>query len=258
MKNNLKKEKRINKKLYIILTILIIIMCIILLKVLPFGYIVQHPSYTHYDNKTINLGVPKFSFMMQNKDENYSYKNLRGKTILQNEISEYLKTLKPVTCNDTVYYYDKSTNTTIIDYSVKSNLIYSTISYAVKNGNYCDTFKLKTYENKIGKTNAKVMDNDKIHIDFSYSLNETSIKENPSANLYIYTLPDGKVIENSTGTFEIEGNKLIYTRTDFITNDDEINIPTKSEFAIKKKNLILMDNYLSDYIDYVLLRWRYE
>ena len=98
------------------------------------------------------------------------------------------------------------------------------------------------------------MDTDKIHIDFSYSLNETSIKDNPSANLYIYTLPDGKVIENSTGTFEIEGNKLIYTRTDFITNDDEINIPTKSEFAIKKKNLILMDNYLSDYIDYVLLR----
>ena len=98
------------------------------------------------------------------------------------------------------------------------------------------------------------MDTDKIHVAFSYLLNETSIKDNPSANLYIYTVPDGKVIENSTGTFEIKGNKLIYTRTDFITNDDETNIPTKSEFAIKKKSLILMDNYLSDYIDYVLLR----
>ena len=98
------------------------------------------------------------------------------------------------------------------------------------------------------------MDNDKIHIDFSCSLNETSVKDNPSANLYIYTIPDGKVIENSTGTFKIDGNKLTYTRTDFITNDNDIDIPTKSEFAIKKKSLILMDNYLSDYIDYVLLR----
>ena len=246
--------KKTNKKLYIMITILIIIICILLFKLLSFGYIVQHPSYTHYDNKTLNLGVPKFSFMMQNNDENYSYKNFRGKEVLENEVNDYLKTLKPITCNDTVYYYDKSNNTTVIDYSVRSNLIYSTISYAVKNGNYCDTFKLKTYENKIGKTNAKVMDNDKIHIDFSYSLNETSVKDNPSANLYIYTIPDGKVIENSTGTFKTDGNKLTYTRTDFITNDNDIDIPTKSEFAIKKKSLILMDNYLSDYIDYVLLR----
>ena len=246
--------KKTNKKLYIMITILIIIICILLFKLLSFGYIVQHPSYTHYDNKTLNLGVPKFSFMMQNNDENYSYKNFRGKEVLENEVNDYLKTLKPITCNDTVYYYDKSNNTTVIDYSVRSNLIYSTISYAVKNGNYCDTFKLKTYENKIGKTNAKVMDNDKIHIDFSCSLNETSVKDNPSANLYIYTIPDGKVIENSTGTFKIDGNKLTYTRTDFITNDNDIDIPTKSEFAIKKKSLILMDNYLSDYIDYVLLR----
>lgn len=244
--------KKTNKKLYIILTILIIIICIILFKVLPFGYNVHHLRFKN--EKVINLGVPKFSFMMKNKNENYSYKNLRGEAILKKEMQTYLKTLKPVSCNNTTYYYDEGTNTTIVDYSVSGNLIYNTISYSFKNGNYCNLFKADDFIEKLGPSGLKRLNNENISITLSFNLNKDDLENLFTAYMYAYKVSNRKTIEYSKGTVKLENNKLIYTRSKINTQIDGIDIPKKSIFTIQNKNLNLQNNYLSDYTDNVILR----
>lgn len=135
-------EKNIKKIIYTLIPICTIIF-IMLFKLLPFGYYVEHVRFSHNTNKLINLGVPKFSFYMQSNEESFSYKNIRGKKVLLSEVKSYLNTLEQISCNDTIYYYDETTDTTIVDYSVGRNFFYNTISYSVKNGNYCTKFQKK-------------------------------------------------------------------------------------------------------------------
>ena len=80
-------------------------MLVFLFKMVSFGYVTKH---FRYSNKLINLGVPKFSFLMQNKENNYSFKSFRGKEVFKKmKLKIFLNTLEFMTCNDTVYYYDK-------------------------------------------------------------------------------------------------------------------------------------------------------
>lgn len=251
-KERLKIKKQFRKKFMIVLIVFIFILFIFLFKTVSFGYDVQHVKYSHYDDKLIDLGVPKFSFYRQISDENYSYKSLRGKEVLKNEIKDYLNTLEFMTCNDTVYYYDESADITIIDYSVRSNLLYSTISYSVKNGNYCDIFRVKEYGKKLdGLNGIKRMDTDDIYIEIS-SLYSSSGKF--VAYLIVNDKKNDKILENSSGTFEIVDDEFIYFRERFYEEDEETKIPNKSIFKIKVGDLILEDNYLFDYVDKVTLK----
>ena len=164
------KEKLcvLNKKgLRNIFIIILAFILIFLFKVISFGYDVKHVKYTFYDDKFINLGVPKFSFLMQNNDENYSFKSFRSKGVLEKEVKKYLNTLEDLSCNNTIYYYDEDSDITIIDYSIISNPIYSTISYSLKNGNYCDNFKIKEYGDVLGSLNGvRYIENNDIYISF--------------------------------------------------------------------------------------------
>ena len=92
-KERVKIKNQFKRKLIVLLIIGVIILGIFVFKMVSFGFSVKHVKYTHYDNKLINLGVPKFSFYMQNSENNYSFKSFRGKAVLENEMKSFLNTL---------------------------------------------------------------------------------------------------------------------------------------------------------------------
>ena len=251
-KERVKIKNQFKRKLIVLLIIGVIILGIFLFKMVSFGYSVKHVKYTHYDNKLINLGVPKFSFYMQNSENNYSFKSFRGKAVLENEMKSFLNTLEFLTCNDTVYYYDESADMTITDYSVRGNILYNTISYSVRNGNYCNLFWIKDYDKKLGGFTSKVMNTDDINIIFIPFVMEDDGSK--FQGTLMITDKDDKVIETSMGSFEIKDDELIYYREKFNDKDDTFDIPNKSIFKIKDKQLILKDNYLSKYVSEVILK----
>ena len=246
------KENKKTRKIVITLIIILIVIFIILFKFVSFGYSVKHINYSN-DDKLINLGVPKFLFVMQNNENNYSFKSFRGKNVLEEEIKDYLRTLNCVSCKNTVYYYDESADITIVSYSVISNILYSTISYSVRSGNYCNQFWANDYSKKIGGYSVKSMDTDSILVAFypSVRINEKTVF---TAELMVTDKKNDKTLEASGGRFEIKNDEFIYYRDDFYDKDDSIDIPDQSVFKIKDKKLILEDNYLSKYEDEVVLK----
>lgn len=255
----IKIKKQLKKKMMIILLPLIFIGCIVLFKLIPFGYNVEHTRYTHTENKTINLGVPKFSFMMKNNENSYSYKSFRGKSVLKSELKSYVNTLEHINCNNTTYFYDADANITIVDYSVKGNIIYNTISYNVRNENYCNEWQIKEYSKRLGTLNTfrtLYAEDSNLIIYFLPSLKISNNKNEWIATLDIY-YNDGKIkeiLERSSGTFEIINNELIYYRNEIIEHKDNIEIPNVSNFIIKEQKLILKENYLKDYEKSITLK----
>lgn len=256
-KMNIKRQIT-NKTMMYILPI-IFVGCIALFKLIPFGYDIEHIRYIHTENKLINLGVPKFSFLMKNNENSYSYKSFRGKSVLKSEIKNYVNTLEHISCNNTTYFYDTDANITIVDYDVKGNVIYNTISYSVINGNYCNEWQIKEYSKKLGHLNTfrtLYAEDSNLIIQFLPSL-----KINDSKNEWIATLDiyynDGqikRVIERSSGTFAIINDELIYYRIELMEHENSIEIPNVSTFVIKEKKLILKDNYLKDYEKSITLK----
>ena len=249
-RNKIKKE--LNKKIILSTLPFPFICLLILFKLIPFGYNIEHPRYTHTENKIINLGVPKFSFLMKNNENSYSYKNFRGKSILKSELKSYVNTLKHISCNNTTYFYDSDANITIIDYDVKGNIIYSTISYNIRNGNYCNEWQIKEYSKRLGTLNTfrtLYTEDSNLAVYFLPSLKISDNENEWVATLDIYYNDEKtkKVIEKSSGKFEIINNELIYYRDKIIDHDNNIEIPNISTFVIKKQKLILRENYLKDY-----------
>ena len=235
------------------------IICIILFKLLPFGYNVEHFRYINGKNKLINLGVPKFSFLMRNNENSYSYKNLRGKSILKSEIKNYVNTLEHISCNNTVYYYDSDSNTTIIDYSVDGNLLYNTISYNIRDGNYCSTLQIKEYKEKLGTLNTfrtLYSENSKLIIHFlpQIKINELNNEFVATMSIYYNDGNETKIVEQSSGTFKITDDILTYYRVKITNREENLDIPNISNFVIKDKKLILKENYLKDYEKSIILK----
>lgn len=262
-------QKQKLKKMIIIISIITILLIYIIFKNLNLGYSIKTINYSYQstNNKEINIGVPKLSFMMKNRDYSYSYKNLRSSTVVENELKDYLKTLDYLTCNDTLYYYNKEDNFSVIDYSVKNNYLYSTISYAIIDDDYCYQKKVKEYANYLASLRRL----------YTMSTNSSS-KETLKNKLYI-TLQDGgdtedkyefkielKVIyydsegnlttlEHSKGDYEIKNSKLIYYRKEILESNNKIKIPDVSIFTIKYKYLLILDdNYLSKYASEIKLK----
>lgn len=248
----IKIKRQIIKKAMILVVPIILIGCIALFKLIPFGYNIEHTRYTHTENKIINLGVPKFSFLMKNNENSYSYKNFRGRSVLKSELKSYVNTLEHISCNNTTYFYDSDANVTIIDYDVKGNIFYSTISYNIRNGNYCNEWQIKEYSKRLGTLNTfrtLYTEDSNLAIYFLPSLKISNNKNEWIATLDIYYNEEKtkKVIEKSSGTFEIINNELIYYRNKIIDHESSIEIPNVSTFVIKEQKLILKENYLKDY-----------
>ena len=249
----LKKEMR--KKNKILLIIFGCIIALILFKLLPIGYDVIHVRYEfNGENKLINLGAPKFSFFVKNNENNYSIKNLRGNNVLKSEVKNYLSSLKQISCYDTIYYYDKNTNITIVDYSVKNRLLYNNITYGIRNGNYCNELEIKEYTTKLGGLLQfhifKSEDNS-----FSVAFLDKSdiLSENLSWKAELSVYNDKEVIEKSSGTFKIENDELTYYRKEITINKDNLKIPSETHFVVRNNKLILKDDYLNDYDKGIIL-----
>lgn len=251
----IKKQTRA-KYLKIVIPV-IIILVIVLFKFFPFGYNVNHFRYNHQAEKIIGLAVPKFSFAYKNNDESYVFKNIRSKIALKIEIKNYLNTLEHLSCNNTVYYYDDYSDTTIANYNVKDRLIYSTISYDIKKGNYCKTLEVIENTQKLGGTqNRLYYQNDKLYFTFDTYINDTS-EDTYHANLTIYEYNEKSKktewVELSKGTFEIKNDILIYTRENLEYENTLYKIPVTSKFVIKNKKLIFENNYLKTSDAYLFL-----
>ncbi len=249
----IKIKNEMNKRNKILIIISLCIITFILFKLLPIGYNVIHTRYDfNGQNKLINLGAPKFSFYLENKDNNYSMKNLRGNYILKSEVKTYLSTLKQISCYDTIYYYDKNTDITITDYSIKNRFFYNNISYNIRNGNYCNQLEIKEYEEKLGGIlKYHTYQNETFRIEFLDNSKLVQDKPNWQAELYVY---NGKeILEKSTGTFKIENDELIYFRKEIISQKNTLKIPNESHFVIRNTKMILKDNYLDEYKKGIIL-----
>ena len=54
--------------------------------------------------------------------------------------------------------------------------------------------------------------------------------------------------------YEIKEDKLYYYRTNILEKAYDINIPEVSVFRVENGNLVLIDNYLSDYEENIILK----
>lgn len=268
-----KKNKKRAKKIILCMIVFIFIIMYLIFRNIYLGYEIKKVNYSH-SNRNINIGIPKTSFMTKNNDRSYSFKNLRNSNIVENEVKKYLKNLKYSTCNNTIYYYNESDNFSIINYSVKNHILYSTISYEIVDKDYCFTEKMSDYSKKLnGVKRFHTLNGD----GFSLSENKEFIprlvvsflddididKQEFTATLeisYLTPIPNDwkvvarKEIEKSTGIYEIKDDKLYYYRTDILEKAYDINIPEVSVFKIEDGNLVLIDNYLSDYEENIILK----
>lgn len=267
------KLKNNNKKKFIkiiIPTIIVLAVLICLLfKNLYIGYEIKNVKFHNgYQERNIQIGVPKLSFMMKNNDRSYSFKSFRGGNVLETEIKRYLKTLKYLNCNDTIYYYDKTNDFSIINYFTKDKFLYSTIAYELSDGDYCYRQKLNEYSKYIdlktlhtmNATLGFILSEENIGKTMIQVLDDIIVKENEyrftikMRVLYVVKSTQAHVIEDSEGTYEIKDGKLIYYRDKIILAKDESIIPKVSTFTIKDKTLILDDNYLKEYEDEIILK----
>lgn len=268
-----KKNKKRTRKIILCMIGLIFIIMYLIFRNIYLGFEIKNVNYSH-SNRNLNIGIPKISFMAKNNDRSYSFKNLRNSNIIENEVKKYLKTLKYSTCNDTIYYYDESDNFSIINYSVKNHILYSTISYEIVEKDYCFTEKTSDYSKKLnGVKRFHTLNGETISLskDRKFTprlvvsfLDDIDIdKQEFTATLeirYLTPIPNEwkvvsrKEIEKSAGTYEIKEDKLYYYRTDILEKADDINIPEVSVFKIENGNLVLIDNYLSEYEDNIILK----
>lgn len=270
-----KRNKQKSKRIIVSIILLLFIIVYLIFRNIYLGYGMKEVEYSH-SKRNINIGIPKMSFMIKNNDRSYSFKNLRNSNIIENEVKRYLKTLEYSTCNNTVYYYDKKQNFSIIHYSVKNHLLYSTTSYEIVERDYCFTEKMSLYTKKLnglkkmytlnGDIGKFPLDDDqkftpRLHIIFLDNIDME--KQEFTATLKIeYLTPvqnEGKIvnrkeIENSSGSYEIKKDKLYYYRTDISKRADDINIPEVSVFKIEDGSLRLVDTYLSAYEKNVVLK----
>ena len=65
---------------------------------------------------------------------------------------------------------------------------------------------------------------------------------------------ESHVLEESKGTFQMNGDELVYYREEITKQDESITIPNVSTFVVKNQKLILKDNYLDPYENNIILK----
>lgn len=262
-------NKQKQKKIIILVSLIFLLLIYTIFRNINLGYTTKKINY-HYqtrNNIELNIGIPRLSFMNKQRDYNYSYKNLRKHTVIEKEIKDYLKTLKYLTCSDTIYYYNESENYSIIEYNIKNNYLYTTISYSIINDDYCNHKKINNYQEKLGSLRKiyTMSSNSKQETELKNKLYITLVDGGNNPNKYefkielkiIYYDNKGKIniLENSEGTYEIKDDKLIYYRKEIYEKSNNIKIPDISIFTIKYKYLLILDdNYLYKYTNEIKLK----
>ena len=272
------KNKKKRQRLVIGMIILSFILIMVILKNISFGYSIKKIHYNH-TNRNIKLGIPKGSFFIKNNDRSYLMRNLRSANIIENETKRYLKTLKYSSCNDTIYYYDETNHFSIINYGIKNNVLFSTLSYEIVEEDYCLIKKMEEYGNKLGflkgfhTLNGGAIDMTKTgeYLEILFQDGYDDLKEQDSkpeiynfkAELkaiyykHIERIKEGKdpemiILEDSIGRFEIKEDKLYFYRESII--ESHIQIPEVSVFKLEDHKMYLIENYLSNYSEEIVLK----
>lgn len=281
----IKEEIRISnnkkiKKVIISFTILILILFLVIFKNVYMGYNLKNIYYEH-SKKNITIGLPKLSFFIKKNDQSYKAYNLRSSYVLETEVKRYLKTLKYTNCNDTIYYYDEKNDISIIEYKIKNNILFNTISYEIVDHDYCELKHESDYGRKLngtkrfhllngGKLTTSMKGNimEMVFIDgIEYDPNKKyDLKEFLPFNDKHYTYKaqlivyyyievermndvgyvERQLIEDSVGSIEIKDNKLYYYREKVF--ESIVKTPEVSVFEIGEEGeLTLTDNYLNKY-----------
>lgn len=256
-KKKVTNSKKLDQRKNIIIVILFwCLLGVVLFKFYPFGYIVEHKRFSFLDNKLISIGKPKFSFDFKANQGNITYKNMRNKNVLDNEVQFFVSSLEPKSCNGPVYYYDKFANVTITSYRVEKRFLYNLISYQFVDGNYCNKEELKWYNEQIGLNEIHKLyaEEDKLAVNLYLNGTYDKDKNEYKAWLKIYYRNDNgsQLLESSTGIFEIKNSELIYRRDKIEVAT--IEVPNVSKFVLKNKKLILEDNYLVKYKSFVVIK----
>lgn len=270
-----KRNKKKRKKLIVGIIVLSMMLITVIFKNINAGYTIKTINYKHADRK-IKLGIPKYSFLIKNNDRSYSIKNLRGSNILENEIKRYLKTLKYSNCNNTIYYYNEKDNFSIINYGVKGNIIFSTISYEIVESDYCIVKKMEEYSNKInGLKRFHLLGDGKINLNgngnhlevfFLDGYDEKGMISDPYIfkaemkvmyyknveNIKKTGKTDMIVLEDSIGRYEIKEDKLYFFREKII--ESKLKLPEVSVFKLENGKMYLIENYISKYADKIVLK----
>lgn len=271
-----------NKKRIIVFTSIITILSIIILYLLliniNFGYNIKTIKYEH-SNRNINIAIPSLTIDSKSNDRSYSFKSLSSKNVLNSELKKYFSTLKYSTCKNTVYYYNEQENFSIIDYSIKDNIIYRTVSYEIVEYDYCEINTINEYASKLGgllrvhlyNDGAIKMDETEdeklviILLDGSISPENTHYDQTLNMEVYYYKniqnfikhkvdSMDRETLEISTGNFEIKNNMLYYYRKDINEQSKNIKIPNVTVFEILDGGkLKLIDDYLNEYSKDIVL-----
>lgn len=251
--------------LSLIFFIIFISLLFIIFKNIYLGFKYEKVEYIN-DNGAqdiIKLGIPKLSFSEQEKENSYSFKNLRGTKVLEQELKEYLKTLKYTNCNNSIYYYNEEENFTIVNYNVENHFFYNTISIQLYNDDYCSIQNVKAIQEKIYMNGFLSNNFDHLYGKEDYFQIWMVINSNNSEDLKFFThltahyTKNGKskILESSEGYVEVVNDKLIYTRTKIYTRHQSINIPNTSTFEIlDNQKLKLNDDYLDSYERNIILR----
>lgn len=249
-----KHNKRKYGKIIILLLLIIILFITKNIKLNMKEYKVY---YGVVDSK-VNMVFPRLSFFIKNKDQSFSMINYRNSNVIKNEIRDYLKSLKYLVCNDTVYYYDNKRNVSIIEYGVKDYILFSKVTFNISRNDYCLNKKIMEYNEYIDLMSVHGMNEGPDYKNGSisvYLLDGHGYPYDFSARFQVYLNNDDsrKLLEESYGSYEIKNGKFIYVRDKIIVNNLMKDIPMVSIFTIDNRKLILDDNYLSQYVKKIVL-----
>ena len=87
----------------------------------------------------IELEVPKMS-VVESECCTYSatFKTLRGAKIVKKELDDIMNKYEKISCNGSVYYYDRLKNITIENYSIEESFLFSKFKIDYQRGNICE------------------------------------------------------------------------------------------------------------------------
>lgn len=113
------------------------IICIIILLIL-FAPLGTKKNLVDIKNSSININIPKLSYVTKNKNNTLEIKSIRSKKSLEKDMS-YLNDYENYYCNNTMMYYNDKKNLNITNYNITKKGLISTIKLSYDEGRVPDT-----------------------------------------------------------------------------------------------------------------------
>lgn len=165
------------------------------------------------NNVMVDIPVPRFSYLIDNKKESAKFYTLRSPRKIQITLNKYVENLD--SCYDESYFYDKDTNITIKKYYVEDSFPFNKIYLEYIKGNYCaneyvlddnwlQDIKEKAIIQEMDITKCNLKDN-------NVNCDTKIISDNDINSLFENLLPSDSIRIDHTNNFGIDYTKDYYT-----------------------------------------------